>query len=311
MLFYFSYLLKCSSPPFAVCLDWNKTVRTSFHEENHWFWLNGDHAKQPLIKIIIRTWKWHMGFKSGVSWKSPETIKLALSLSIPNKTAMTSRTTWGESKKQQHTLTLQPVLFNLFSGQKGLFGNLSFCLVFVLLFREREREKMSTSFMTYFSMSRAFVLFHLTVTALHHNHPFLQKYQTLTSTLTNSPSVVKVQFKHALTHTHIHIDTHTHTLCPLPVPSPGCLGDSWDGDPISLHTNRAVWLARGRSVGSSSPSSSQDRGRHIFSFFFQAEILPSNPICWLLLVLKPSPECLMRCIPLRGFTQDEKFSMGY
>lgn len=71
--------------------------------------------------------------------------------------------------------------------------------------------------------------------------------------------------------THINTHTHKHTLCPLPVPSPGCLGDSWAGDPISLHTNRAVGLAGGRSLGSLSPSSNQNREWQLIFFFFLSQ----------------------------------------
>lgn len=74
-LFCFFYFIAITysniSCPFTVCLDWNTTVRTSSREQNHWFRLSGDHSKQPLIKIIITTWKWHVGVQVWGDLKIP------------------------------------------------------------------------------------------------------------------------------------------------------------------------------------------------------------------------------------------------
>ena len=108
---------------------------TSSNEEKHWFRLSGDHAKQPLIKIIIRTWKWHMGFNTGLSWKSLETIKLALSLQSHTKRWWHLRRREVEAKSSiistalysgpavslcevKHTLTLKLFLFHVSGDQK-------------------------------------------------------------------------------------------------------------------------------------------------------------------------------------------------
>lgn len=194
---------------------------TSSHQEKHWFRLSGDHAKQPLIKIIIRTWKWHMGFNSGLSWKSLETIKLALSLQSHTKWWWCLRQREVKTKSNiistalysgpavflcevKHTLTLQPVLFHVFSDQKWI--HLDTKKSYFLFYCERPKkriEKRAVSFMTCFSMSRAFVLFHLKVTAVHHHHPFLHKYQTLTShQLSDSPHKLPHQLWRSTSNTH-------------------------------------------------------------------------------------------------------------
>lgn len=158
-----------------------------------------------------------MGFNSGLSWKSLETIKLALSLQSHTKRWWHLRRREVEAKSSiistalysgpavslcevKHTLTLKLFLFHVSGDQKLIHldtKNHISCLLW-----ETEKKR-AVSFMTCFSMSRAFVLFHLKVTAVHHQHRFLHKYQTLTShQLSDNPHKLPHQLWRSTSNTH-------------------------------------------------------------------------------------------------------------
>lgn len=153
-----------------------------------------------------------MGFNCGVSWKSPETIKLMLSLSLPNK---------------RFTNVTKAASYLLMSNQVRTSQPPSLCLSVSAQFLEMRKHRYPSR-LSFQCQGRLFAPTWRSLASSSPSDIKLQRHVNSLTGLTNSPlpppsllpPVVKVQFKQTLTHTLINTHTHTHTalsLSPAPV----------------------------------------------------------------------------------------------